>query len=79
MKFIDHSMKFGTTNGPDSSSSNSSSSSRVVLELEVGQKCFVIKDDEGESDMASMPGWVFAFNVNAMLGYVWRECLEEIF
>jgi hypothetical protein len=60
-----------TTNDVDSSGGGS----RVVLELEVGEKCFVVKDDEGESEY----GWVYAFNVNAMLGYVWRENLEEIF
>ena len=60
-----------TTNGVDSSGGGN----RVVLELEVGEKCFVVKDDEGESEY----GWVYAFNVNAMLGFVWRENLEEIF
>jgi hypothetical protein len=64
--------------GKSDLTSNGIDSSKVlVLELEVGEKFFVVKD-EGECE-ASMLGWVYAFNVNAMLGYVWREHLEEIF
>ncbi len=43
-----------------------------MLELRMGERCFVVKGEDEH-------GWVYAFNVNGLLGYVRSQRLEEIF
>ena len=43
-----------------------------MLELSLGERLFVVKGEDEH-------GWVYAFNVNGLLGYVRSQRIEEIF